>query len=320
MSCCMHFMRLRYIICVYFESIMWYIRISVMLLQLMILSGYFSTMEALSWTTISTQKGTNAMKVKQSFYTALDTKPQVAKQINTIVNELTSLNTIKIPKRLTSLGKWRVVWAPHINALQKLTFTSFDVTYSFSPKIENTLVSNVVYSSPIFGRGHLNTEGIIRLNQDNTECYIVWDKIWWDLSIDQPTTSSDIRDHMLPKLIQTIGNTAFIESVSRFPIQFADEDTCVFLFEALGTRICAKKLAPGNTKLSQGRNSRVVVDKQEDTVQAEEVSIFTQDGNLQLGPYIQAKLGRKVTAVLALILTSPYLLFAIRGLLESGML
>ena len=39
--------------------------------------------------------------------------------------------------------------------------------------------------------------------------------------------------------------------------------------------------------------------------------------DLQLGPYIQAKLGEK--PILALILTSPYLLFAI-GVGESGLI
>lgn len=270
--------------------------------MLLLLLIFLSSSTALLQTTSAKSRG------KESFYTALNAPQRDAKSIDTTVNQLTASNTINMPKRLTSLGKWNVVWAPHINTLQMLTFTSFDVSYSFSSTVENALVSNVVYSSPIFGSGHLNTEGSIRLNKDNTECYIVWDKIWWDFEQNGPTTSSDTSKHVLPDLIQKVGKAAFVEGVSRFPIQYVDDDTCVFLFTALGTRICARKVTmKGRSGLSESESE-------------EEISIFTPDGNLQLGPYIQAKLGRRNTTILALILTSPYLLFAIRGLRESGLI
>ena len=42
-------------------------------------------------------------------------------------------------------------------------------------------------------------------------------------------------------------------------------------------------------------------------------SMYDSDGNLALGPWLQEKLGDKGAKALALILLSPYLLFAIRG-------
>jgi hypothetical protein len=63
-----------------------------------------------------------------------------------------------------SKGKWSVVYAPHIKTLGKVLFTDFSVFYEFLDIGEDDkqgIISNVMYDSKIFGRGWLNTKGII---------------------------------------------------------------------------------------------------------------------------------------------------------------
>lgn len=52
----------------------------------------------------------------------------------------------------------------------------------------------------------------------------------------------DVPDSFMKSMINSIGQTFFVESVSVFPVSFLDDDLCVFDFELLGTRICAKKI------------------------------------------------------------------------------
>jgi hypothetical protein len=49
----------------------------------------------------------------------------------------------------------------------------------------------------------------------------------------------------------------------------------------------------------------------------DEVSLYDSKGKLAIGPWLQAKLGDKGAKALAFFLLSPYLLFAIRGFMES---
>ena len=140
-------------------------------------------------------------------------------------------------------GCWKVKYAPHINILEKVLFTKFEVSYLFPNSLSPySLISNVRYTSRLFGTGHLNTAGKYEITQDGKECRIVWDKIWWDLNKDTPSTYKNVEDHILQSAIQYIGKVAFIESVSKFPIDYLDSDICVFKFELFGTTICALKV------------------------------------------------------------------------------
>ena len=53
----------------------------------------------------------------------------------------------------------------------------------------------------------------------------------------------DVPNSPIKTVITKIGRSFFIEDFSVFPISFLDDDVIVFEFEALGTRICAHKLA-----------------------------------------------------------------------------
>ena len=60
-----------------------------------------------------------------------------------------------------------------------------------------------------------------------------------------PTGSSketQTNNHILPALIQTIGEKGFLEGASRFPVLYLDSDLCVFEFQITGTKICAKRI------------------------------------------------------------------------------
>jgi hypothetical protein len=143
-----------------------------------------------------------------------------------------------------SLGTWQICFAPHIRVLSRLLQTDFDVLYIFQPN--QMLLSNVRYTSSLFGSGHLSTNGSYTLQATEAGkqvCKIKWNRIWWDVSDDAPTLEGDIDKHILPTVIQVVGKAAFVEGVSVFPVQYLDQDLCVFLFRLLGTRICAKRIA-----------------------------------------------------------------------------
>jgi len=145
----------------------------------------------------------------------------------------------RLSSRLSNnLGQWRVIFAPHIRALSKVLLVDFDVYYKFAP--DNKLLSNVRYSSKIFGAGHFSTSGSFSVTKERI-CKINWTRIWWDVC-DSPTLESDSKNHLLPGFIQAIGRAAFVEGVSVFPVEYYDPDLCVFLFKLTGTRICARRL------------------------------------------------------------------------------
>ena len=137
-------------------------------------------------------------------------------------------------------GKWRVCYAPHIRILEKVTLTSYDVYYEFPTP--DTMVSYVRYQSPLFRSGWLNTAGRVESVSDNV-CRVVWEQIWWDWNEESegPSKASETEKHVLPRLIQALGEKGFAEGVSRFPVLFLDSDLCVFQFQLIGTKICATR-------------------------------------------------------------------------------
>ena len=135
-------------------------------------------------------------------------------------------------------GSWKVTYAPHITLLSKFLFTSFSVFYKFDSN--NVIISNVKYSSKVFGSGWLNTKGNVCII-NGTFCDLEWQQIWWDWCADKPSNVEENEKHIFPGFIQSLGLAAFIKSASVFPIEFIDEDLCVFTFPLTGTVICAQK-------------------------------------------------------------------------------
>lgn len=162
--------------------------------------------------------------------------------VNEIVVKLSSekVSYVKSSSRIAT-GSWKIRHAPHISLLEKVLFTKFDVSYIFPDSRQPySLISNVRYTSPLFGTGHLSTAGKYEMTQSQ-ECKIVWDKIWWDIKREGPSSYDDIKSHVLPSIIQFVGKAAFVEGVSKFPIEYLDSDVCIFRFELFGTTICALK-------------------------------------------------------------------------------
>lgn len=134
------------------------------------------------------------------------------------------------------------MYAPHIRILEKVTFTKYDVFYTF-PRDDGSMVSYVRYESPLFQTGWLNTAGRVERVADAL-CRVVWDRIWldWNSEAEGPTGAADTAKHVLPDLVQAVGARGFVEGVSRFPVLYLDEDLCVFQFQVTGTKVCARRI------------------------------------------------------------------------------
>ena len=167
-----------------------------------------------------------------------------ARALETLVALPSAISASLLEQPGDQLGTWQVCFAPHIRALSRLLQTDFDVFYLF--RQDQVLLSNVRYSSRLFGSGHLSTSGSYAVQTTEAGemiCKIKWDRIWWDVSDGAPTLEGDRERHVLPAIIQVVGKAAFVEGASAFPLQYLDEDLCVFVFRLLGTKICAKRVA-----------------------------------------------------------------------------
>ena len=167
-----------------------------------------------------------------------------------LVASLEALNPTNNPGLAASFekhakGVWRVTYAPHIRAVEKLFFTSFDVYYFLEA---GKLFSFVRFSTDLFGRrllsGHLNASGTYG-SLSESETTITWDYVWCDFRPKEegPSDLSLPSTHFLPQIIQPLGKLAFIEAVSRFPVTYLDDNLVVFEFSLLGTKIVASKVS-----------------------------------------------------------------------------
>lgn len=153
-----------------------------------------------------------------------------------------SLPSFHFTRKVNNIGKWKIVYAPHIQALQTLSGTSFEVYYNFQD--DCTLTSNVFYYSKLFGKGWLNTKGNFEITSNENGmifCNIKWDYIWWDFNDKHvgPSGVYDTDSHVLHSLIQKIGKAGFIKEFSKFPIEYWDDDLVSFTFPLFGTKIVA---------------------------------------------------------------------------------
>lgn len=129
-----------------------------------------------------------------------------------------------------------MVYAPHIETLQRLGRTKFDpIGYDLSG---DTIVSNVGYES-FFGKGWLNAAGTFS-SVDDTVTRIDFDDFSWNVGKDQPSLADN--ESVLPALIRGIGRAGFLPSISQFPVEYLDNDLCIFKFPPLGVRIVTQKL------------------------------------------------------------------------------
>ena len=145
-------------------------------------------------------------------------------------------------------GKWCIVYAPHIYTMAKLAGGSFDPVY-YILKPNGTMTSHARYNFPLIGSGWLSVSGTYGSQDEDRVCRVDFDKAWIRLSKEDPGTEPYNSLEAVPPSIwkdctQALGKFFFIEAVSAFPVAYLDDDTIVFDFELLGTRICARKVGP----------------------------------------------------------------------------
>lgn len=177
---------------------------------------------------------------------------------------------------LVAVGTWKVIYAPHMTTATDIFRGRFDVSYELFP--DSTMVSHAYYDFPIVGKGYLSVSGTYgSFGGDDSGTYsrVDFDKAWIkplsslttkevgdkaqvradvddtdvdvdvDVDVDNTPYASleQVPDSLSKTIVNEIGKRAFIESVAVFPVSFLDDDTIVFEFEALGTKVCAHKLA-----------------------------------------------------------------------------
>lgn len=144
-------------------------------------------------------------------------------------------------------GTWKVIYAPHMTTIAGIAGGKFDVQYTLFN--DGTMTSHARYNFPVIGEGYLSVSGTYG-SVDNRVSRVDFDTAWIKPfvgkssdEIDGPYESlEDVPASPVKDIINSIGKTMFIDAVAIFPVSFLDDDTIVFDFELLGTRICAKKL------------------------------------------------------------------------------
>jgi hypothetical protein len=149
-----------------------------------------------------------------------------------------------------AVGEWRIVYAPHIYTAGKLIGGSFDPVY-YTLKQGGIMTSHARYNFPFIGSGWLSVSGTYGSQDENLICRVDFDKAWVRLSngdddIEPYDDLESVPNGFSKTVVQALGNLLFIDSVSKFPVSYLDEDTIVFDFELLGTRICARKVGPAH--------------------------------------------------------------------------
>lgn len=150
-------------------------------------------------------------------------------------------------------GAWRVIYAPHMTTMAKIAGGgTFKVDYILNK--DGSMESHARLSFPWFlglRSVWLSVSGTYGSVNDKV-CKVNFDEAWIrlipnkadELVNDEPYGHlEDVPNSPIKTAITKIGRSFFIEDFSVFPISFLDDDVIVFEFEALGTRICAHKLA-----------------------------------------------------------------------------
>ena len=145
----------------------------------------------------------------------------------------------------------------------KTSASAFDpILYQLSS--DGTMVSHAKFDLPWARKsGWLSVSGTFSSQDEDRVCRVDFDKTWikWNdasATIDngdnidnskimmnnQPYPSLEsVPESIEKRIIQWIGQSLFLESVSVFPVSYLDFELIVVDFELLGTRICARKIS-----------------------------------------------------------------------------
>jgi hypothetical protein len=177
-----------------------------------------------------------------------------------LVEELTMANPTLKPGSTDGfapyvVGTWKIVYAPHISTMGSFLRGSFDPVY-YIMKPNGVMTSHARFSFPLLGSGWLSVSGTYGSEDNDKICRVNFNKTWVSLNEmnadnDSPLPSlEDVPDSVSKSIIQTLGQLGFVKAVSVFPVSYLDNDTIVFDFELLGTRICARKVGPVDYRLT----------------------------------------------------------------------
>lgn len=142
-------------------------------------------------------------------------------------------------------GLWKVVYAPHMTTISGLFGGSFDVQYRLFE--DGQMTSHAKYDFPIVGEGFLSVSGSYG-SVDDSVSRVDFDRAWVkplgksDTEKVPYESLEDVPDSFIKDVINKVGKLMFVDAVAVFPVSFLDDDTIVFDFELLGTRICARKI------------------------------------------------------------------------------
>jgi hypothetical protein len=162
---------------------------------------------------------------------------------------LSAMNPGSLPSFLpVAPGTWKVVYAPHMTTIAKLA-GGLDLDVEYIMHADQTIESHAKFSSLPLGikSVYLSVSGKYDSISD-TVCSVEWDEAWVKVITndgeDKPYAHiSEVPDSPLKTAITNVGKLLFIRPFSIFPVSFLATDLTVFDFEALGTRICARKMA-----------------------------------------------------------------------------
>lgn len=191
---------------------------------------------------------------KQELLNALDDPEgfsQATKERTSLVAAMTMANPTPKPGSTASFtplatGTWTIVYAPHISTMGNLLFGSFNPVYYILEK-DGTMTSHAKFEFPLIGSGWLSVSGTYSSQDEDQQCRVDFDKAWIKVIEDEKEKSPYMELESVPSgpvknAINQLGKLFFVDSVSVFPVSYLDQDTIVFDFELLGTRICARKV------------------------------------------------------------------------------
>jgi len=219
---------------------------------------------------------TTSSRQKAAFLNSLDVRHTLnaaSPERTRLLQELCAVNPTPRPGSTAAwaadtvvvVGEWRVVYAPHMDAMGRLLRGRFaPVIYQMSNDADNNnnkIVSHARVKLPFLGSWWFSVSGTYGSVDQDRVCRVNFDEAWVrriDVVDDEnDTTGSSSPDNdddscYYPNIdavpespakewIRRTGRTLFVEAVAVFPVSYLDHDLVVFDFELLGTRICALK-------------------------------------------------------------------------------
>mmetsp|Transcript_56003 Transcript_56003/g.121918 ORF Transcript_56003/g.121918 Transcript_56003/m.121918 type:complete len:290 (+) Transcript_56003:206-1075(+) len=169
---------------------------------------------------------------------------QRSQRLDEVLDELKALNPTANPGSAEGFapfacGVWRVAFAPHIAKMSEIGSVTFDpILYDL--RADGTIISHVQYCfrSPVVNeQGWLSTSGRYGSRDEAVTSFVEWSDAWWNPRSELPTTTSD--GAAFKSIVTALGRAGFINGFANFPVEYLDDDLCVFVFPLSATRIAA---------------------------------------------------------------------------------